>query len=65
MKKLGRWFIALLVLEMILAFWVGHRIRTKFEAPVRIIGQVTAPNIGAGLAIRSDALHQAAAALRA
>ncbi len=45
MKKLGRWFIALLVLELILAFWIGQRIRTQFEAPVRIIGQVHAPAI--------------------
>ena len=39
MKKLGRWILLLVVLELLLAFWVGLRIRDRFEAPLRIIGE--------------------------
>lgn len=40
MKRLGRWVLILLALELVLAFWLGDRIRARFEAPVRIIGAV-------------------------
>ncbi len=40
MKKLGRWILLLILLELLLAFWVGLRIRDRFEAPLRIIGEL-------------------------
>lgn len=42
-KRLGKFFLILLAIELMLAFWLGHRIRARFEAPVRIIGALTAP----------------------
>ncbi len=38
MKRFGRWLLILLALELVLAFWLGSRMRARFEAPVRIIG---------------------------
>lgn len=40
MKKLGRWILLLVLIELLLAFWVGLRIRDRFEAPLRIIGEL-------------------------
>jgi len=37
-KRFGRWLLILLALELVLAYWLGSRIRTRFEAPTRIIG---------------------------
>lgn len=43
MKRLGRFVLILLALELVLAFWLGSRLRARFEAPMRIIGALAAP----------------------
>lgn len=43
MKRFGRWLLILLALELVLAFWLGSRMRARFEAPVRIIGALAPP----------------------
>ncbi len=48
MKRLGRWVLILLALELVAAFWLGARIRARFEEPVRIIGSAP-PRPGPGL----------------
>ncbi len=46
MKKMGRWIVLLLLAELVLFFWIGLRVQARYEAPVRIIGQLREAPVG-------------------